>query len=323
MMLHSNPKKTPASENMGAEIASKAESHIHGLGQLHSEKICAYTWADCAPNACNTVTPDQRTRSVLPPHNIPLAPLLHDGECDLLPSLPTSNTPPDKIRNADPSTGTAAYVTQQPTSTSVLAQATYNPSSTYPTTSTSTPAYPSSTYPTSKYPASSAYAAPPTTYTSLESTVTPLYSVFTAHMPYSGVGAMSSGGEREPAQQQGRERGRVGYAYGRRRAQRTLRGPRRGDGCTVGVRGAGRGRLGAAGTMAQYAPGSTTTYAPGTSSPTPQCTTLGATPRTLTAGYEYMGRKAQGAGQGVVGQQVGFAFLFSFSASTSSYVYES
>ncbi|KAJ7250797.1 hypothetical protein C8J57DRAFT_1667643 [Mycena rebaudengoi] len=75
------------------------------------------------------------------------------------------------------------------------------------------------------------------------------------------------------------------------------------------------------------ATGTTAQYAPGTSSPTPQYvtpqyTTLGATPRTLTARYEYLGGQAQGAGQGVVGQQDLYFYTLTSSpvssASTSS-----
>ncbi|KAJ7243089.1 hypothetical protein C8J57DRAFT_1726225 [Mycena rebaudengoi] len=75
------------------------------------------------------------------------------------------------------------------------------------------------------------------------------------------------------------------------------------------------------------ATGTTAQYAPGTSSPTPQYvtpqyTTLGATPRTLTARYEYLGGQAQGAGQGVVGQQDLYFYTLTTSpvssASTSS-----
>jgi hypothetical protein len=88
----------------------------------------------------------------------------------------------------------------------------------------------------------------------------------------------------------------------------------------VEVRGAGRGRLRAVcdtdTSACERLDGSTVQYAPDTSSPTPQYattpqyTTLRAAPHTLTARYEYLGGQAQGAGQGVVGQQVGFLFLF-------------
>ncbi|KAJ7268549.1 2-oxoacid dehydrogenases acyltransferase-domain-containing protein [Mycena rebaudengoi] len=67
--------------------------------------------------------------------------------------IPHAGVPPRRVVHRTPPpyaiTGTTT------TATSVLVQATYNPSSTsYPTTSTSsTPAYPSSAYPTSTYPA--------------------------------------------------------------------------------------------------------------------------------------------------------------------------
>ncbi|KAJ7237982.1 hypothetical protein C8J57DRAFT_1727742 [Mycena rebaudengoi] len=212
-----------------------------------------------------------------------------------------------------------SYTTQQPTATSVLAQAYNNPS-----TSTSPTHHPSSTYPTSTYPAttstypataaaqhnaqqrptlvipsstsstanatnsrynadvngSSAPAYRAASYTSLGSAVTPSYSV----TPYSGGSAAqyssgaSSGGT--------------------------------GSGVRWGA-GSGAGSPYATPTPAVPVNGSTAQYAPGASSPTPaqyatpQYTTLGATPRTLTAKYEYQGGQAQGAGQGVVGQQVG------------------
>ncbi|KAJ7266713.1 hypothetical protein C8J57DRAFT_1469832 [Mycena rebaudengoi] len=235
-----------------------------------------------------------------------------------------------------PSTGAAAYTTQQ---TSVLAQATSNPSSTYPT----------STYPV--------YAAPPTTTaaqqqhhaprtrhlcrapsTSLGSAVT-LYSVSAAHTPYSGGPAQYSSGASGGSGAPYTTGGVIGYANGagssstssplerfgaggsgsrrssgdsRRgsgagsgmrilRRARTLRRAtrhRRGNGCTVESKAGSPAQRqhatptpapvnsSATGTAAQYAPGSTTTY---TSSPTaqyattPQYTTLGATPCTLTA----------------------------------------
>ncbi|KAJ7259925.1 hypothetical protein C8J57DRAFT_493244 [Mycena rebaudengoi] len=106
---------------------------------------------------------------------------------------------------------------------------------------------------------------------------------------------MSLGGEREPTQQQQeRERGRVGYAaysstatgYATPSRERVYGGSRAGS--PAQRQDATPTPAPVNGSTAQYAPGSsmTTTYAPGTSSPTPQYTTLDATPRTLTARYQ-------------------------------------
>ncbi|KAJ7253144.1 hypothetical protein C8J57DRAFT_1519442 [Mycena rebaudengoi] len=208
------------------------------------------------------------------------------------------------------------------TATSVLAQATYNPSSSYPTTSTSCiPIF---------YHLSDIYrrtGVPRGVVHELGNAVTPSYSsVSTAHTPYSGgysSGASSGvsggtpssplerfdlGGEREPAQQQQeRERGRAGYnAYS-----------------TTGYATPSRERYATLaapvnGSTTQYAPGSTTTYAPGTSSPTPQYTTLGATPRSPMARYEYLSGQAQGVGQGWWGSRWDFYFYTLASSPVSS-----
>ncbi|KAJ7256947.1 hypothetical protein C8J57DRAFT_554438 [Mycena rebaudengoi] len=142
--------------------------------------------------------------------------------------------------------------------------------------------------------------------------------VSTAHTPYSGGSAQYSSGalgvsrvrrirrwnglvwcrwvrEREPTQQQERERGRVSSTMTGYERERVYGG--------AGSRAGSPAQRQYAtptpaapvnGSTAQYAPGSaTTTYAAGTSSPrymTPQYTTMGTTPRTLTARYEYLGR---------------------------------
>ncbi|KAJ7227665.1 hypothetical protein C8J57DRAFT_1730852 [Mycena rebaudengoi] len=186
---------------MGTEIASKAEPHIHGLGQL--------SWpGNDAHNARNAVTT-----------NAPVSPpctsraLLHGGGArDRLPSPPTSNTPPPapslKYHNGSPlgvqrlplflrsprlpgrslhvalahlvlpggalasprGTLRIEHLPHRPppyaiAGTTTTATSVLAQAASYPTTSTSTsatPAYPSSTSPLSTYPASSAYAAPPT-----------------------------------------------------------------------------------------------------------------------------------------------------------------
>ncbi|KAJ7260297.1 hypothetical protein C8J57DRAFT_1720225 [Mycena rebaudengoi] len=154
------------------------------------------------------------------------------------------------------------------------------------------------------------------------------------------VGKVWCGGEREPTQQRGqqeRERGRVGYAYSSTGAYPATgyATPSR-ERCTVESKAGSPAQRqhatptpapvnsSATGTAAQYAPGSTTTY---TSSPTaqyattPQYTTLGATPCTLTARYEYLGGQPQGAGRGGGAADLYFYTLASSpvsSASTSS-----
>ncbi|KAJ7268542.1 2-oxoacid dehydrogenases acyltransferase-domain-containing protein [Mycena rebaudengoi] len=168
----------------------------------HSTLTCIVGRRQLEWSPITRVTPSQRTvrSELLLAHQ---APLLHGGEGDLLPSLPSAPASPDKIPppcvqrpplllapssfHAPPPTALApppavfsprrttpipragvpprrvVHRTPPPyaitgtttTATSVLVQATYNPSSTsYPMTSTSsTAAYPSSAYPTSTYPA--------------------------------------------------------------------------------------------------------------------------------------------------------------------------